>query len=90
LNWTQDCELHSAGIVILESNDVILPQILAILNLDQNKWDDSGVFQAVACALGHISGLIGMQDIFVITTDNPSSARNDNPVFAPMVVHLQA
>lgn len=41
-------------------------------------------------ALGYIGGLVTVDNVFCFATDNLSGTGNHDPVFAPVMVHLQA
>ena len=50
----------------------------------------AGVFQAVLVAGGDVGGFVGGDEDFLVTIDHACHAADDDPVFAAMVVHLQA
>jgi len=78
------------GVVILEANDIVFAEVLAILNLDEHQVDDAGILQAVRRAVGNVGRLIAAEHQFAIAADNLRRTGNYNPMLAPVVVHLQA
>jgi hypothetical protein len=46
------------SIIILEADDVIFPEIFAILDFNENQRQHPRIFEAVAGTRGHIGGLV--------------------------------
>ena len=79
-----------AGVVVAEADDIIFAQVLAVLHLNNHQRDDARVLQAMLGARGHVGGLVGRNELFFVSAGDLGGAGNDNPVFASMVVLLQA
>ena len=81
---------RNSSIAILKANNVVLAEVLAALHLDHHQVDDPGVFKPMPVAGGNVGGLIGGDEEFVFAIDHLGHAADDDPVFAAMMVHLQA
>ena len=76
-------------VVVIETDDVILTQILATLDLDDHQRDFAGIFQAVVLADGDKGGLVDIDHLLLVTAGHQRGAGHHDPVFAAMVVLLQ-
>ena len=85
-----DVDLPLAAILVFESHDVILAEVVAGLDFDHHAVDNTGIGQAVLRAGGDVGGLVGAHEYLLLAIDHPGHAGNHDPVFAAMVVHLQA
>lgn len=80
--------LARAGVVVLEPNDVVFAQVFAVLHLNQNERNDARIFEAVGGARRHIGGLVSGEQRFAVAAGDFCGAGYDDPVLAPVMVHL--
>lgn len=76
--------------MVREADDVVFAQVLAALDFDHHEVDDAGVVQAVLVPGRDVGGLVGVQHGFFVAVLHNGGAADHDPVFAAVVVHLQA
>src|SRR6266545_1330221 len=81
--------LHAALIVVLETDNIILPKIFAALYLDNSEGDDAGVFQPVWHADRDKGRLVDIHYKLPVAAGHPGRAGNNDPVLASVMVHLK-
>ena len=76
------------AVIILETNDIVLAEIVATLHFNHHQVYDSRVHQAVLMASTNKGGLIGVQHQLLLVVDDLCHPADDNPVLASVVMHL--
>lgn len=84
------CGRSSAAVLVVKPDDVVFAQILAALDFDHHEVNDAGVKKPVVVPGRDVGGLVGVQQGFLVTVLHDGSAADHDPVFAAVVVHLQA
>lgn len=47
------------GVIVLEANDIVFAEVLAVLNFDEDQGHNAGILEAVVGAGGDVGGLVG-------------------------------
>ena len=84
------CCFHiTAAIDIIESHDVVFTQVGAALHFDQFHRDASGIGETVFAAQGDVGALVLSHQLGLSIPFDHGGSIDDNPVFRPVVMHLQ-
>jgi hypothetical protein len=73
---------------MVEPNNVIGTQIFSVLDFDHDQRNDTRVFHFVGGRSRHVAGLLLLQHFFFFTANDFGCTGDDDPVLAPVVVHL--
>lgn len=79
-----------APVNIIEAHDVVFSQVFTALHLDHHQRQDAGVGDAMLMTCGDVGGLVSGDHGFAFSVDHLGHAADHDPVFAAVMVHLQA
>ena len=86
---TKTLLLIDAPVFILETDDIVLTEIVTALHFDQHQIDNTRVHQTVLMTRTDKGGLVGIQHQFLLVVDHHCHPADNNPVLASVVMHLQ-
>jgi hypothetical protein len=78
-----------ALVIVIETDDIVLAQVFAALDLDDHQRDLAGILQAVVLADGDEGRLVDVDHLLLVTAGHQGGAGNDDPVLTAVVVLLQ-
>src|SRR5690606_15246543 len=84
------CGRSGAAVGVLETDDVVLAQVAAGLDLDQLQRQLAGIAQAVGDAQRDVGALVLGQQDHLVPAGDLGRAADHHPVLGAVVVHLQA
>src|SRR5450759_389247 len=81
------CSLPS--VMVIETNDIVFPEVIAALHFDHHAIDFAGVGEAVGRAGGNVGRLVRTDRDFVLAVHHLGNARDHHPVLAATLMILQ-
>lgn len=81
--------LGDSTIFVIETDDVVFPEVFPALHFDHDEVDHALILQSVLVSGGDERGFIGADEYLAIAVDHGRHAADHHPVLAAMVMHLQ-